>query len=1265
MTDYSLWEVILNGDSPIPTRVIDGVVQPVAPTTAEQKLARKNELKARVSVVASVSAASVKVFISAIPNVDTLSDAVIYSFFASQSNSPQLDNDDLKRNVLVETSTSNALVSQCDGVRSYDWSFQAEEEPTNYALMAFTSSSSFSSDNEVASCSKACTKAYATLQSHYDKLTNNLRKSKFDVISYKTGLELVEARILVYQQNETIFEEDIKLLKLDVQLRDNDLVELRKKFKKAEEERDDSESDESMPASPVYDRYQSRDGYRAVPPPYTGTFMPPKPDLIFHDAPTVNETVHTALHVEPKDDSKGESMHTQKGNPHHALKDKGLIDSGCSRHMTGNMSYLTDFKEINGGYVAFGGNPKGGKIIDTKCIVLSPDFKMLDENKVLLRVPRENNMYNMDLKNIDSSRDLTCLFAKVTLDEYNLCHRRLGYINFKTMNKLIKGNLVRGLPSKVFENNHTCVACKKGKQHRASCKFDGKIDEGFLVGYSVSSKAARVLNNKTEIVQETLHIIFLENQPNVAGSGLAWLFDIDTLTMSMNYQPASACNQPYSSAGIQEHFDAEKAKERNVKQYVLFPLWSQNTDDDALFKVKEPEFAVKNHFMFLQAIVLRQRSMMTRLPERLKARVIATGPSNTAVNITYSDDEEDVVAEADFSNLETNINVSPIPTTRVHKDHLVTQIIGDLTAAPQTRSMTRMVKEQVDLPKGERAIGLKWVFRNKKDERGIVIRNKARLVAQGHTQEEGIDYEEIFAPVARIEAIRGQIDQTLFIKKQKDDILLVQVYVDDIIFCSTNKDLCKAFKKLIKDKFQMSSMGELTFFLGLQLKQKQDGIFISHDKYVAEILRKFGLTDVKSASAPIDTEKPLHKDPDGEDVDAHTYISMIDSLMYLTSSRPDIMFAIAIRVLLCRPMREDELATWERGNSTWGGRLGALGTVPVYAQERAGVRDGFLAGKDLPSTTQVVPTLPPSPISPPSSPPQQQQPSQPTTVSMDLLHTLLETCTAQTRRVENLEQDKIAQALEIIKLKKRVRKFEKKRKLRVSGLKRLRKVQTTQRIECSADTVMDDQDDASKQGGIIAEIDADEDVILEEVDVAKDAKVAEDAADDEPEPAELQEVIEVVTTAKLMTEVVTAATTTITAATILAAPSVKRKEKKDNAVLRYQALKRKPQTEAHAKKNMIVYQKNMTRFKMDYFKGMSYDDIRPIFKKYFNSNVAFLDKSKEQLEEEASRALKRTSKSSEEKAVKKQNLDEERRFGDAIADSSRQICIFKAQELLG
>ncbi|GKB27319.1 putative ribonuclease H-like domain-containing protein [Tanacetum coccineum] len=150
-------------------------------------------------------------------------------------------------------------------------------------------------------------------------------------------------------------------------------------------------------------------------------------------------------------------------------------------------------------------------------------------------------------------------------------------------------------------------------------------------------------------------------------------------------------------------------------------------------------------------------------------------------------------------------------------------------------------------------------------------------------------YETLSTYLLDNEFQRGKIDKTLFIKRYKGNILLVQVYVDDIIFGSTKKELCNAFEKLMHEKFQMSSMGELTFFLGLQVEQKKDDIFISQDKYVDEILKKFGFTEVKTASTPIETQKPLLKDKDGEEVDVHLYRSMIGSLMYLTSSRPDIM----------------------------------------------------------------------------------------------------------------------------------------------------------------------------------------------------------------------------------------------------------------------------------------------------------------------------------------------------------------------------------------
>ncbi|GKB33028.1 putative ribonuclease H-like domain-containing protein, partial [Tanacetum coccineum] len=244
----------------------------------------------------------------------------------------------------------------------------------------------------------------------------------------------------------------------------------------------------------------------------------------------------------------------------------------------------------------------------------------------------------------------------------------------------------------------------------------------------------------------------------------------------------------------------------------------------------------------------------------------------------------------------------------------------------------------------------KWVYRNKKDERGIVVRNKARLVAQGHRQEEGIDYDEVFALVARIEAIRiflafasymgftvyqidvksaflyGTIDEEVYVSQPPSftdpmhpkkvykvvkalyglhqaprawyatlsNFLLKHGYrrgsIDKTL--STKQSWCNEFEALMKSKFQMSSMGELTFFLGLQVKQKEDGIFINQDKYVAEILKKFDLMNIKTASTPVDTQRPLIKDEEAADVDVHLYRSMIGSLMYLTASRPDLMYAV-------------------------------------------------------------------------------------------------------------------------------------------------------------------------------------------------------------------------------------------------------------------------------------------------------------------------------------------------------------------------------------
>ncbi|GKA50851.1 reverse transcriptase domain-containing protein [Tanacetum coccineum] len=162
-----------------------------------------------------------------------------------------------------------------------------------------------------------------------------------------------------------------------------------------------------------------------------------------------------------------EDMEKVADDPQKTLKGKGIVDSGCSRHMTGNKAYL-HFNLFSVSHMC----DKKNKVLFTytECLVLSSDFKLPDEKQVLLRIPRQNNMYSFNLGNIVPSEGLACLIAKATVDESNKWHRRLGHVNFKNLNKLVKGNLVRGLPSKIFQNDHTCVACQKGKQHKASCK---------------------------------------------------------------------------------------------------------------------------------------------------------------------------------------------------------------------------------------------------------------------------------------------------------------------------------------------------------------------------------------------------------------------------------------------------------------------------------------------------------------------------------------------------------------------------------------------------------------------------------------------------------------------------------------------------------------------------------------------------------------------------------------------------------------------------
>nr|GEY82253.1 putative ribonuclease H-like domain-containing protein [Tanacetum cinerariifolium] len=535
-------------------------------------------------------------------------------------------------------------------------------------------------------------------------------------------------------------------------------------------------------------------------------------------------------------------------NPQHALQDKGVIDSGCARHMTGNMSYLSDFESINEGYVAFGRNLKGDKFkgkcniktgqlkfddvyfvkelkfnlfsvsqmcdkknsvlfTDTECIVLSFDFKLPDESHVLLRV-----LYNVDLKNIIPSGDLTCLFAKGTLDESNLWHRRLGHINFKTMNKLVKG------------------------------------------------------------------------------SGPKWLFDIDTLTQSMNYQPLIAGNQPNHSADADAAFDV-KENENEVHVSLSSSEKIKKHDDKAKREAKGKSLVdlstgAKNLSDEFEDFSSNSTNRVTAATAPVTAvgpnltnstnNFNAASPFDTAVSptfniggkssfvdpsqypddldmpaledIVYSDDEEDVGAEADFSDLETSIILLRQAVWQGWEKNKEEGIDYKDVFAPVARieairlflayaSFMGFMVYQMDV---------KSTFLYGTIEEEVYVcqtlgfedpdyPNKFYKVVKalyGLHQAPSAWYETLANYLLENGFQRRKIYQTLFIKKQKGDIFLVQVYVDDIIFRSTNKELCKAFEKLMKDKFQMNG---------------------------------------KSASTPIDIEKPLLKDHDGEDMDVHIY----------------------------------------------------------------------------------------------------------------------------------------------------------------------------------------------------------------------------------------------------------------------------------------------------------------------------------------------------------------------------------------------------------
>ncbi|GJX01034.1 retrovirus-related pol polyprotein from transposon TNT 1-94 [Tanacetum coccineum] len=657
-----------------------------------------------------------------------------------------------RRSVPVETSTSTILVS-CDGLGGYGWSDQAEEGP-NYALMAYSSLSSDSEVSNDSNCLKSFMEAVKLLKSQNDQLLRDLEKSSLMVSGYKTGLKSVEEKLEFYKKNESVYVEKINGLKWDIQI--------------------------------------GYENYNAIPPPYIGDFMPPTLDLSFtcldefvnepvvenskamsseeepkivrknYDVPIIKECVSDDEEddvSQPKTKKKtvrpsivyaarpmsylsktthstvkrpihknttfknsnidqrvntvsGKKFNTARskvvvnavkgnnfnaGNPQMDLQDQGVINSGCSKHMTGNMSYLTKYEEIDRGYVVVGGNPKGGKITRK---TRTPQQNRVAEgrNKTLIEAAKTM---------LADSKFPTIFWAEVV---NTACYVQNRVLVIKPHNKTLYELFYGRTPTLSFMRPFGCLVTILNTIDHLG-KFDGKADEGFFVGYSLNSKAFRVFNSRTRIVEENLHIRFSENTPNVIGSGPDWLFDIDALTRIMNYVPIVTSTQSNSFVGTKIVVVILQVKLEDPKLFSC--RWSKplsTVDEKKVMKIKRKRIGIKHSI---------------ELPFDLNM------PALEDYSIfDFSRNDEDDGVEADMNNLNTTI-----------QEELL-------------QFKLQEVWTLVDLPNGKRAIGTKWVFKNKKDERGIVIRNKARLVAQGYTQEEGIDYDEVFAPVARIEAIR-------------------------------------------------------------------------------------------------------------------------------------------------------------------------------------------------------------------------------------------------------------------------------------------------------------------------------------------------------------------------------------------------------------------------------------------------------------------------------------------------------------------------------
>ncbi|CAH9101308.1 unnamed protein product [Cuscuta epithymum] len=578
------------------------------------------------------------------------------------------------------------------------------------------------------------------------------------------------------------------------------------------------------------------------------------------------------------------------------------------------------------------------------------------------------------------------------------CFTQNRTVIHKRFDKMPYEIVFKRLPNIAFFRVFGCK-CYIMNDRDARGKLDPKENEGIFIGYSTNSKAYRVYLKDRRTVMESINVSFYE-MADLASEH----FHTEPLT--------SANNETPSSSGVGGQGGVTRSDEHVILDSLFEHFYSQP-------HASPTTNATTYQIPLLPAPNAEETNTPTQNDDEHtenEAEHEPTTPVNDQPEEAATQETPEAQPEQEYSDPDHPI-ITPLPLqherkwTRAHPPEL---IIGDPSQGVRTRTtsineclfscflsqkepskMTEALADpdwviamQEEMKQFERLkvwtlvprpykktiIGTKWVFKNKKDEQGVIVRNKARLVAKGYNQQEGIDYDETFAPVARIEAIRlflayaahksftvyqmdvkttflngdlkeevyvaqpdgfvdperpnhvyklrkalyglkqaprawyealsdflvesgfskGKIDLTLFIKRHKGDIMLIQIYVDDIIFASSNPNFCKKFSNLMHTKFEMSMMGELNFFLGLQIKQMPDRIFINQSKYIHDMLKRFKMDNKSTMKTPMSPSQKLDSDPAGKPVDATNYRAIIGSLLYLTSSRPDIVFATCL-----------------------------------------------------------------------------------------------------------------------------------------------------------------------------------------------------------------------------------------------------------------------------------------------------------------------------------------------------------------------------------